>query len=89
MVQPVTVTMPLTTVPAVGESTKMDGTEPTVKETVDDGAELGSAPEVAAVRVRVWIPKLRPAVSREYVNPTLGQPGRPGELAHTSGRLAP
>ena len=53
---------------------------------VDEPVSGGFA-ESVALTVIVCDPAASVAVFSEYVNPTLGQPGRPGKTAHTSVRL--
>jgi len=59
---------------------------PTVTVTLDEPVSGGLA-ESVALTVMVCDPAASVAVFSEYVNPTMGQPGRPGKTAHTSGRL--
>jgi len=72
-----------------GASMTTDGIAPeavTVTVTQDEAAS-GAVAESVAETVTVCDPAASVAVFSAYENPTLGQPGRPGKTAHTSGRL--
>ena len=74
--------MPEMVAPGIGESMWTDGITPavpavTVTVTLAEPVSGGLA-ESMAVTVMVCDPSVSAAVFREYVNPTLGQPGRPG-----------
>ena len=87
--QPETVTVPETVAPGAGASMWTDGITmalPIVTVTLDEPVSGGLAESVAET-VMVYDPAVSAAVLSEYENPTLGQPGRPGKTAHTSGRL--
>ena len=80
MAQPATVTVPEIVVPEAGISMCTDGITTgavTVTVTLAEPVSGGLA-ESVAVTVMVCDPSVSAAVFREYVNPTLGQPGRPG-----------